>query len=112
MSNFPDEPPIAANGQDDESVSKRFKSLGVLGSFHGTDVNLIYSGGDLTSYLVHFVNNLNPNGADVPEWPQFTLQSKQVLTLLDGDTPVTIGKDDYRAQGIELLEKIGSETAF
>ena len=84
--------------------------MGVLGSFHGTDVNLIYSGGDLTSYLVHFVNNLNPNGADVPEWPQFTLESKQVLTLLDGDTPVTIGKDDYRVQGTDLLTKVLLET--
>ena len=86
--------------------------MGVLGAFHGTDINVIYTGTDLTDYLVHFVNHLDPNGADVPVWPRYTLGSKKALTLLDGDTPVTIGKDDYRAKGIDLLEKLGSETAF
>ena len=66
----------------------------------------------MTDYFVRFVNHLDPNGAGVPVWPRYALESKKVLTLLDGDTPVTIGKDDYRAKGIELLEKLGSETAF
>ncbi|TBU41183.1 alpha/beta-hydrolase [Dichomitus squalens] len=89
---------------------KRFKSLGVLGAFHGTDVIDIYGGSNLTSHLVHFVHHLNPNGAGVPAWPQFSLQSRQLLTLLDGDTPETVGQDNYRAEGMALLTKVLLET--
>ena len=83
-----------------------------MGAMHGVDLIDIYADTDLTDYFIHFVNHLDPNGAGVPVWPRYTLESKKALTLLDGDTPVTIGKDDYRAKGIELLEKLGSETAF
>ena len=90
-------------------MSKRFKSLGVLGSFHGTDVNLIYSGGDLTSYLVHFVNNLNPNGKTGISWPQYSVSIPKLLTFLDGLTPLTITNDDYRVDAMKHIIKLSIE---
>ena len=93
-----------------KTVFKRYKDLGGLGSFHGTDVIDIYDQKDLTDYLINFVNHLDPNGARVSEWPQFSLDSKKLLTLLDGNTSSVIGADDYRVQGMELLNKVLLET--
>ncbi|KAI1788850.1 alpha/beta-hydrolase [Ganoderma leucocontextum] len=89
---------------------KRYKYLGGLGSFHGTDVIDIYGEKDLTDYLINFVNHLDPNGASVPTWPKFSLDSRKLLTLLDGNIPVMIGEDDYRVKGMDLLNKVLLET--
>ena len=66
----------------------------------------MFNGKELTAYLVHFVNHQNPNGAGVPAWPRYTLRSKKQLTLLDGEIPVAIGEDTYRAEGMRLLTKL------
>nr|VWO97521.1 Uncharacterized protein [Ganoderma boninense] len=89
---------------------KRYKYLGGLGSFHGTDVIDIYGETDLTDYLINFVNHLDPNGASVAAWPHFTLGSRKLLTLLDGNTTSAVGADDYRVQGMDLLNKVLLET--
>ena len=32
------------------------------------------------------------------------------MTLLDGSTPLTLGADDYRVKGMDLLNKVLFET--
>jgi acetylcholinesterase len=89
------------------TVSKRFKSLPVFGSAHGSDVRNIYGGGDLTDYLIQFTANMDPNGGLSPEWPQYSTSSPQLMTLLDSQvTNRTITLDTYRVEGMKFLPKL------
>lgn len=71
-----------------------------------SDLLSAYGQVDLTDYIIHFVNNLDPNGASVPEWPQYTTSSPQLLTLLDGLIPSIITQDTYRAEPIAFLQQL------
>jgi carboxylesterase type B len=87
-------------------LSKRFKSLPILGSVHASDILNIYGPGDLTDYLIHFVTNLDPNGGSSVQWPQYTTSSRQLLTFLDDPvTNITITQDTYRTDGMEFNTK-------
>ncbi|RDX48880.1 carotenoid ester lipase precursor [Lentinus brumalis] len=90
-------------------LNKRLKGLPALGTAHGTDIINVYGGGDMTDYLVNFVNNLDPNGKTGISWPKYTTSSPKLLTFLDGVTPLTITKDDYRVDGFNLLTKLSLE---
>ena len=57
----------------------------------------------MTDYLVNFVNHLDPNGATVINWPQYSLKSRELLTFQDGKIPLTITTDDYRVEGFNVL---------
>ncbi|KAH9001906.1 carotenoid ester lipase precursor [Lactarius hatsudake] len=48
-------------------LSKRLKSMPVLGSAHGTDIRNIYGTGELTDYLIHFATHLDPNSGSSPQ---------------------------------------------
>ena len=96
---------------DSYTVSKRLKSLPILGSFHQSDLVNIYGGGDLTDFLIRFVTNLDPNDDGVlsPQWPRYTSSSPQLMTLLGSQSSHdnrTITQDTYRAQGIEFLTNL------
>jgi acetylcholinesterase len=92
---------------DSHTVSKRFKSLPILGSLHGSDILNIYGPGELTDYLIHFATNLDPNGGSSVQWPQYTTSSRQLLTFLDDPvTNVTITQDTYRTDGMEFVTKL------
>ena len=88
------------------TVSKRLKSVPILGSFHESDILNIYAGGDLTDFLIQFATNLDPNGISSPPWPQYTTSSPQLMTLL-GDQVInnnrTITLDTYRVKEMEFL---------
>ncbi|KAJ3551121.1 hypothetical protein NM688_g4916 [Phlebia brevispora] len=86
-------------------LSKRMK-MPLVGSAHQSDILLAYDQTDLTDYIVNFVNTLNPNGGSLANWPQYSVSSPQLLTLLDGATPVNITLDSYRADGMSLLQKL------
>ncbi|KAH9060192.1 carotenoid ester lipase precursor [Lactarius vividus] len=89
-------------------LSKRLKSLPVLGSVHASDIPIIYGGGDLTDYLIHFATNLDPNGCGLgPQWPRYTTSSRQLMTLVDGQaTNRTITLDTYRVEAMKYLTKL------
>ena len=92
---------------DAYTVSKRLKSLPVLGSAHGSDILNIYGGGDLTDFLIHFSTNLDPNGGLSPHWPRYTTSSPKLMTLLDNQaTNRTITLDTFRVEGMEFLTKL------
>ncbi|KAH8999622.1 carotenoid ester lipase precursor [Lactarius hatsudake] len=88
-------------------LSKRLKSLPILGSVHGSDVRNIYGPGELTDYLIHFATNLDPNGESSPQWPQYTTSTRKLLTLLDSQVKkVTITQDTYRTDGIDFITEL------
>jgi len=64
----------------------------------------VFGGGELQDYFIHFFSGLDPNyGSDLLPWPQYELDNTQLLTLLDGDTPVVITKDTFRKDAIALV---------
>ncbi|KAI0091261.1 carotenoid ester lipase precursor [Irpex rosettiformis] len=87
-------------------LSKRSKSLPDLGSFHTTDLFIIYTPGDLTDNLVHFVNYHNPNSRGDASWPRYTRTNPMLLTLLDGSTPTVLEKDNYRADAMNYMNEL------
>ncbi|KAH9168387.1 carotenoid ester lipase precursor [Lactarius sanguifluus] len=79
------------SGQQNTWSFLRMKSLPVLGSVHLSDHSIIYSGGDLTDYLIQFAADLDPNhGGLYPQWPP------QLMTLVD----------TYHVEGTKLLTKL------
>jgi len=88
-------------------LNKRFKTLPFIGSGHGSDQVNVYGPGDLTDYLVNFVNNLDPNGPTVLNWPKYNTSSAQLLTLLDGAVPQALTTDTFRKEGMAFITKLG-----
>ena len=74
--------------------------------FHLTDLNIIYSAGDLTDYLINFVNHHDPNGRGNVTWPRYTAANPTLLTLLDGATPFTLEQDDFRVDAIKYMNEL------
>jgi acetylcholinesterase len=71
--------------------------------FHGTDTFYIKdASGELSTYLINFVNKLDPNGNGSFNWPKYTKDSPNMLTLQDGDIPLQITQDTYRSAAIDL----------
>ncbi len=75
------------------------------------DVSDIYDGGELTDYLINFVNHLDPNGDTGIHWPQYTPSAPKLLTLHDGlfSASLTITNDDYRVDAMRLLSDLSLE---
>jgi acetylcholinesterase len=74
--------------------------------FHGSDILNIYFNGELTDYLVHFTNHLDPNGRGLHHWPQYNTSTRSVLTLWDGFVPITITDDTYRQDAMNVLTNL------
>jgi acetylcholinesterase len=87
-------------------LSKRLKGVPVLGSFHASDILNIYGGGDMTTYFVQFVNNLDPNGNGLTNWPKYTTSAPNLLTFYDGLIPRGVERDDYRKDAISYLTNV------
>ncbi|KAI0804505.1 carotenoid ester lipase precursor [Irpex lacteus] len=94
-------------------LSKRSKSLPDLGSYHTHDLANVYGGGELTTYLVNFVNHLDPNGnstgtdsESVINWPRYTLSNPALMTFLDGATAQEITQDTFRRDAIGNLTEL------
>ncbi|KAF9523405.1 carotenoid ester lipase precursor [Crepidotus variabilis] len=86
-------------------LSKRFKALPVLGSVHASDILNVYGGGEMTNYLIRFASTLDPNGNGLFDfqWPRYDLQSRQLLTFLDGLIPLDIQTDTFREEPMAYL---------
>ncbi|KAI0766816.1 carotenoid ester lipase precursor [Irpex lacteus] len=87
-------------------LAKRSKSLPDLGSFHSSDLGILFGGGDLADYLINFVNHHDPNGKGNANWPQYTPANPTLFTLLDGNVPHTLSKDDFRTKAIDYANKL------
>ncbi|EIW81539.1 alpha beta-hydrolase [Coniophora puteana RWD-64-598 SS2] len=80
--------------------NKQSKALPYLGSYHGSDMESIWGDGAMSDYFLRFVTNLDPNGNTSINWPRYTLDSPNMLTLLDGSIPLQITQDDYRVEAM------------
>jgi acetylcholinesterase len=60
----------------------------------------------MTDFLVRFAATLDPNGKTGIRWPQYTTSSPQLLTFLDGDTPLAITQDTYRVREMSFLTNL------
>ncbi|KAL0578576.1 hypothetical protein V5O48_003426 [Marasmius crinis-equi] len=93
-------------------LSKRLKEVPVAGSAHGTDLLNVYGGGELTDFLIHLTTTLDPNGeTETPTWPKYTPQSPELLTLMPEISlrPITITKDTYRQEAMDVCTRVLSE---
>jgi acetylcholinesterase len=66
----------------------------------------VLAGGDIVSYLVRFVSNLDPNGGTDLYWPQYTTAEPNMLELLDGSIQQALTEDTYRADAMAFLTKV------
>lgn len=55
----------------------------------------------MADYLIRFASSLDPNGKTGIEWPQYDLQSKQLLVFPDTNGTLSLTNDTYRAQQID-----------
>ncbi|KAI0351842.1 alpha/beta-hydrolase [Trametes cingulata] len=87
-------------------ISKR-DALPGLGVTHASDYVRVLKGGndDLAAFLIHFATTLNPNGGpnQTLHWPRYDPVGRQVLTLLEGNTPLAISRDTARLEGTAAL---------
>ncbi|KAI0790999.1 carotenoid ester lipase precursor [Abortiporus biennis] len=86
-------------------LSKRLKLIPFLGSLHASDLLNVYTAGDLTDYVIHFVNYLDPNGSSGSSWPKYdpSSSSPKLMTFLDGLIPRTISADTYRKDAMDFV---------
>lgn len=71
----------------------------------------IYAGGELLDYLIHFAVTLEPGqgGDKLLEWPRYTLESRNLMTFLDGEEPLAITEDTYREEAMKVVLKFNEE---
>ncbi|PIL25455.1 hypothetical protein GSI_13345 [Ganoderma sinense ZZ0214-1] len=85
---------------------QRGRSKG-FGYSHGTDIQSIARGEELTDYLIQFVATLDPNGGSgsnrmIP-WPRYDPAARQMLVVLDGEERLAVERDDAREEALEFL---------
>lgn len=89
-------------------LSKRSKNTPFFGSLQNTDLNIIFNNGDMSDYLISFVNNLDPNvPSKQTRWQAYTKTSPTLLTFQDsGMFPRIITRDTYRKDEIAYLTQL------
>lgn len=60
----------------------------------------------MAEYLIHFVNDLDPNGDSLLTWPKYSTSNPQLLTFLDGFIPLAITQDTFRQSGISFVTQL------
>ncbi|EMD31127.1 hypothetical protein CERSUDRAFT_89451 [Gelatoporia subvermispora B] len=84
----------------------------ILGAAHSTDLSDIYGTGDMTDFLINFVNKLNPNNETGVFWPQYNTSFRAMMTFLDGTPSLNITQDTYREEQINLMIEMGQKYPF
>lgn len=60
----------------------------------------------MADFLIHFVNYLDPNGASGNAWPKYTTSSPQLMTFVDGITPLRITSDTFRQDAMSFVQDL------
>ncbi|KAI0763837.1 carotenoid ester lipase [Trametes elegans] len=91
-------------------LSERNKVKG-MGATHTTDLANVFGGGDMTDFLIRFVNILDPNDPKGKEtyWPPYTVESPQLLAFVEGRTRLRVINDTFRQEANEFLMQLGLE---
>ncbi|KZV67243.1 alpha/beta-hydrolase [Peniophora sp. CONT] len=91
---------------------KRGKQTPLLGAYHSTDVISIYAGSELLDYLIQFAATLEPGSGGNVEWPQYSVESPQLMTFLDGEEPLALTNDTYRAEAIRAVVEFSTDNSL
>ncbi|TBU61508.1 carotenoid ester lipase precursor [Dichomitus squalens] len=86
-------------------LNERDKITG-LGATHTTELPNVFGGGDMTDFLVRFVNTLDPNGNPEIDWPEYTTESPQLLAFVEGGRNLTIVPDTFRKEGMDFVMQL------
>ncbi|KAI0699628.1 carotenoid ester lipase precursor [Cerioporus squamosus] len=80
-----------------------------LGYPHGSEFNgVFYEGNDLADYIIQFATTLDPNDGSnrTIHWPRYSRDTREVLTVLDGNVPLKIGNDSARRAQMDKLAEL------
>jgi len=92
-------------------VSERFKGLEHLGAAHSSDLVDPFSGGVTADYFIQFITHLDPNGhsmspRSILPWPRYSNELPSVMRFFHDDEPVSIGRDDFRKEGVNMWNRL------
>ena len=93
------------------TVSERFKGLEHLGAAHSSDLVDPFSGGVMADYFIQFITHLDPNGhsmspRSILPWPRYSNELPSAMRFFHDDEPVSIGRDDYRKEGLNMWNRL------
>ncbi|KAI0681819.1 carotenoid ester lipase precursor [Earliella scabrosa] len=86
-------------------LSERNKVRG-LGAAHTTELANVFGGGDMTDFLIGFVNTLDPNGGPQTYWPEYTTRSPQLLAFVDGEISLKVIPDTFRKEAMDFVTQL------
>jgi len=98
-------------------VSKRFKGLEHLGAAHSSDLVDPFSGGVTADYFIQFITHLDQNGPSMSPrsilpWPRYSNELPSAMRFFHNDEPVSIGRDDYRKEGLNMWNRLALGDTF
>jgi carboxylesterase type B len=71
---------------------------------HASDlIDAFFQGGALQDYIIHFTNELDPNGLSAFRWPQYTTNNPNQLIFSDSLPQQSVEKDTYRQSQMDFL---------
>ena len=110
-------PLLNLHSSPSNTVSERFKGLEHLGAAHSSDLVDPFSGGVTADYFIQFVTHLDPNGhsmspRSILPWPRYSIELPSTMRFFHNDEPVSIGRDDYRKEGLSLWNRLVLGSAF
>ncbi|KAM5544446.1 hypothetical protein V8D89_002106 [Ganoderma adspersum] len=77
-----------------------------LGATHTTELPNVFGGGDMTDFLVRFVNTLDPNGGREIHWPEYSPEAPQLLAFVEGTPNLTIIADTFRKEAMDFVTQL------
>ena len=66
----------------------------------------MFGGGDMTDFLVRFVNTLDPNGGPEIHWPEYSPETPQLLGFVEGTPNLTIIGDTFRKEAMDFVTQL------
>jgi acetylcholinesterase len=92
-------------------ANEKFKGLDYLGSAHSSDLGDPFSGGVTADYFIQFITHLDPNGQSASHrsilpWPRYSSELPSTMRFFHDDTPVSIGRDDYREEALSNWNRL------
>ena len=66
----------------------------------------MFGGGDMTDFLVRFVNTLDPNGGPEIHWPEYSPEAPQLLGFVEGTPNLTIIADTFRKEAMDFVTQL------